>query len=62
MGFINIVSNKPNQAQNKPVSKPSNPGQKSPGFQISKISTQQMMAAGLIILGLIFLGIAILTW
>lgn len=59
MGFINIVSNKP-----KPASSGINSGKPAKPMQPSlpKISKEQMIAAGLIVLGLIFLGIAIMSW
>ncbi len=57
MGFINIVKNKP-----KSPSKPNAGPKKSSMPKLPKINTKQLMAIGLIILGLIFIGIAIMTW
>ena len=57
MGFINIVKNKPKAtSSNKPK-----PAQKS-SMQMPKLNTKQMVAIGLMVLGLIFIGIAIMSW
>lgn len=62
MGFINSVSNMPKTGALAPGTAKSPSKPKSKPMSMPKISPQQLAAIGLIILGLIFVGIAIMTW